>query len=163
MRILPVDILEKKFSRKFRGYNPREVDEFLNEVSKSMGEILMENASLKEELEKAKERLSYFEKMEETLRNAIVLAQKTADEAIATAHKKAEVILDEANNKAREIIEKAYLEKQEIQREIEELRERKNSLKAQILGIINTVAQLLDKEEECEKDSQSPSSQSSPS
>ena len=163
MRILPVDILEKRFNRKFRGYNPREVDEFLSEVSKSMGEILMENASLKEELEKAREKLTYFEKMEETLRNAIVLAQRTADEAVATAHKRAEVILDEASNKAREIIEKAHLEKQEIQREIEELREKKNSLKAQILGIINTFAQLIEKEEECEKGSQSPSSQSSPS
>ncbi|MBC7330111.1 DivIVA domain-containing protein [bacterium] len=163
MRLLPIDILEKRFNKKLRGYNPREVDEFLNEVSKSMGEILMENASLKEELEKAKEKLSYFEKMEETLRNAIVLAQKTADEAVVTAHKRAEVILEEANNKAREIIEKAYLEKQEIQREIEELKEKKHSLKAQILGIINTIAQLLEEEEECEKDSQSPSSQSSPS
>ncbi|MGB9876996.1 MAG: DivIVA domain-containing protein [bacterium] len=158
MRILPVDIMEKKFGKKIRGYNPREVDDFLNEVSKSMGEILMENASLKEELEKAKEKLSYFEKMEETLKNAIVLAQKTADEAIATAHKKAELILEEANNKAREIIEKAYLEKQDIQKEIEELKGEKNTLKAQILALINTFAQLLEKEDECAEDSPSPSS-----
>lgn len=158
MRILPVDIAEKRFSRKFRGYNPGEVDDFLNEVSKSMGDILLENATLKEELEKARERLAYFEKMEEALKNAIVLAQKTADETIATAHRKAEVIIEEANNKAREIIESVQEEKRKIYQEIEELKLQRDNLKAQILGVINTITQLLMREEECEKESPSSSS-----
>lgn len=158
MRILPVDILEKKFSRRFRGYNPREVDDFLNEVSKSMGDILLENAAFKEELEKAKERLAYFEKMEAALRDAIVLAQKTADEAIATAHKKAEVIIEEAEDKARKIIDSVQEEKRKIYKEIEELGIQRDNLKAQILGTINAITQLLRSEKGCEKESSSPSS-----
>ncbi len=155
MRILPVDILEKRFSRRFRGYNPREVDDFLNEVSKSMGDILLENASLKEELEKARERLKYFEKMEETLKNAIILAQKSADETIVTAHRKAEAIIEEANNKAREIVCSLQEEKRKIYQEIEELRIQRDNLKAQIMGVINTITQLLTKEGECEEGSSS--------
>lgn len=158
MRILPIDILEKRFGRKFRGYNPREVDDFLNEVSKSMGDILVENATLKEELERAKEKLAYFEKMEETLKNAILLAQKSADETIATAHKRAEVIIDEANNKAKEIIESAKEERRKIYQEIEELRMKKDNLKSQILGVINAITHLLQGERICEEDSPSPSS-----
>lgn len=158
MRILPIDILEKRFSRKFRGYNPREVDDFLNEVSKSMGDILVENATLKEELEKAREKLAYFEKMEETLKNAIILAQKSADETIATAHRKAELIIEEANDRAREIIESVQEEKRKISQEIEELRMKKDNLRSQILGIINTVTLLLREEGKCEEESPSSSS-----
>ncbi len=152
MSLLPVDILEKKFRRTLRGYSPREVDDFLQEVAQSMGEIIMENATLKEELEKAKEKLSYYESMEETLRNAVVLAQKTADEAIASAHQRAELILKEAELKAEEIIKSTYEEKAKMQKEIEELHLKKSSLKAQILGILNTISQLL-QEGECEKES----------
>ncbi|MBC7327501.1 DivIVA domain-containing protein [bacterium] len=158
MRILPIDIMKKKFRRRFRGYDPQEVNDFLNEVSKSMGEILVENANLKEELEKAREKLEHYERMEEALKNALVLAQKTADETIATAHKRADIIIEEANNKAREIVESVQEEKKRIYQEISELKIKRDNLKAQILGIINAIAQLLDKEEECEKESQSPSS-----
>jgi len=80
MRITPMDIEQQEFSRSFRGYNEEEVDDFLDKIVKDYEELINENVRLNEEIEKMKERLKEFSEIEESLKGALLNAQKSAEE-----------------------------------------------------------------------------------
>jgi len=48
-RITPEDVQQVEFRLAFRGYNERDVDEFLDEVTEAMGALLEDNRRLREE------------------------------------------------------------------------------------------------------------------
>src|SRR2546428_787206 len=53
-RITPVEIQQKEFGLAFRGYNERDVDQFLDEVTEEVARLYAENKRLREELEFAR-------------------------------------------------------------------------------------------------------------
>ena len=46
MRLTPMDIKNKEFKRAMRGYNPDEVDEFLDEICEEYETVFKENSLL---------------------------------------------------------------------------------------------------------------------
>src|SRR5207249_9156127 len=50
-RVTPIDIQQKEFRLAFRGYNEREVDRFLDEVTEEIARLHADNKRLHEELE----------------------------------------------------------------------------------------------------------------
>jgi len=50
-RITPVEIQQKEFGLAFRGYNERDVDQFLDEVTEEVARLYAENKRLREEVE----------------------------------------------------------------------------------------------------------------
>src|SRR5438094_10105071 len=50
-RVTPVDIQQKEFRLAVRGYNEREVDQFLDEVTEEIARLYAENKRLREELD----------------------------------------------------------------------------------------------------------------
>src|SRR5665648_708696 len=80
MRITPMDIEQQEFSRSFRGYNEEEVDDFLDKIVKDYEELINENVRLNEEIERMQEKLKEFSEIEESLRSALLNAQKSAEE-----------------------------------------------------------------------------------
>ena len=50
MRIAPIDIAHKNFSKKFMGFDSEEVIEFLREMADQMEELIRDRNSLKETL-----------------------------------------------------------------------------------------------------------------
>src|SRR5437867_11806685 len=53
-RITPVEIQQKEFGLAFRGYNERDVDQFLDEVTEEVARLYAENKRLREEVEFAR-------------------------------------------------------------------------------------------------------------
>src|SRR5436190_3329420 len=51
MRITPVEIQQKEFRLAFRGYNERDVDQFLDEVTEEVARLYAKTKRLREELE----------------------------------------------------------------------------------------------------------------
>src|SRR5438094_5808615 len=49
-RLTPVDVQQKEFRLAVRGYNEREVDEFLDEVTEEMARLYAENTRLRAEV-----------------------------------------------------------------------------------------------------------------
>lgn len=50
MKLTPMDINNKEFKRGLRGYNPEEVDEFLDEVVENYEELYKDNSKLREKV-----------------------------------------------------------------------------------------------------------------
>jgi cell division initiation protein len=107
LSLTPIDIQNKEFGRSIRGLSPSEVDEFLDRVAKDYEDLIKDNMSAKEQAAQLKEKLNHYHKLEETLHNAIVVAQETAEDVKRNANKEAELIRREAERDASRILEDA--------------------------------------------------------
>jgi cell division initiation protein len=118
--ITPVDLETTVFRRGIRGYNVGEVQEFMMRITHDYEHLYRENIELKEKIEALQTQLSQYQVMEDTLRNALILAQESADDIKNNAQNKADLIVREAEQRGEHI--KARL-KEEIQTEIGKLTE----------------------------------------
>lgn len=116
----PIDIQKKEFNKSMRGYNPADVDLFMNEIAGAMENLLRENEEMKTRLKHVEEELDKFSRIEQTLRDALVVAQSTADDVVRTANDKAEHIVEAAEHKAEKILDDANNRIIDARREYEE-------------------------------------------
>ena len=108
MKLTPMDINNKEFKKIIRGYNPEEVDEFLDKIVEDYEALYKENANLKEKVAAMNERLEHYSKIEATIQNTLVLAQNAAEQAKGSAKKEAEIIIKNANDTAQKVLDKSH-------------------------------------------------------
>ncbi len=104
MSVTPLDILHKDFRRSLRGYRERDVQEFLRQMAEALEQALTTSAELREKTQSLERRLLHYEKIEETMQNALVLAQKSAEDTRRGSQKQAEVILADAEQKRQQVL-----------------------------------------------------------
>lgn len=88
--LTPLDIHNKEFRRSFRGYNEDEIDDFLDQVVNDYEKLFRENDNLKEQVERLKKENAQYQKLENNLKETLVIAQKTANEVTDTAKENAQ-------------------------------------------------------------------------
>ena len=99
--LTPLDIENKRFSKKINGYNADEVDDFLDQVTDDYEKIYRENAELRDAIEECNKELERYKNVEQTLQNTLVMAQTTADDIKAGVEKSGglyQFIYDEWHN-----------------------------------------------------------------
>lgn len=124
MPLTPLDIHNKEFSRRLRGYDEDEVNEFLDQVIKDYESVIRENKELHNQLMSLQERLDHFLNIEETLSKTIIVAQEAADEVKNNAKKEAQLIIKESEKNADRIINESLAKSRKIAMEVEELKSR---------------------------------------
>ena len=149
MKLTPMDINNKEFKRGIRGYNPDEVDEFLDEVVENYEELYKENSRLKESITRLKDKVEHYERLEATIQNTLLLAQNAAEQAKETSQKEADLIVNNANETAQKILDKAHNDVIGINDEYERVKEEFIKFRAKFRGFMNTQLQTFD---EIEKD-----------
>ncbi len=102
--LTPLDIRQKEFKRSFRGYNVEGVDKFIDQFAQSYDALYLENQSLKEKLEISEATMESYLKMENTIKDAVIMAQKNADDLHGNARREAELLLEDARLRAEKII-----------------------------------------------------------
>ena len=107
--LTPLDVRKKRgdFGRGVRGYNPQEVDGFLELVAERLEELVKENITLRERAERLGEQVAAQTGREQAVQEALVTAQQLRDEIQANAQKEAELALMEARARGREILAEA--------------------------------------------------------
>lgn len=136
MRIAPIDIVNKKFSRALRGLHPSEVADFQTETAATLEELLVENAHLRESVESLNQQVAKYSRIEETLQNTLLLAQRAAEEARRQAKQEAELTVREAQQKARELLEQAQARVREIEAEVARLRRERDRFAAEFSAML---------------------------
>lgn len=144
MKISPVSIKRQEFAKKMRGYDPEEVQAFLEKLADDIDELLNENEELNNQVESLNERLSEFKKIERNLQDTLLKAQESSTKTIESTKKQANLIIKEAELKASQIIEKARENANEIRSAVINLREEKDLIIAKLKAIINSQAHLLE-------------------
>lgn len=143
-----------KFNRALRGYDPEEVNAFLDKVIKQLEIIIASNkqkdkkivelATLANENEKLKEKIRQYERMEGTLNKAIIMAQKTSDQMRFTAQQESELIISDAKKNANRIVNDALIEAEKTEREVAMLRRNISIFKKKVKGIIESQLEIVD-------------------
>lgn len=152
MRITPLDIQQKQFKVKFRGFDMEEVYSFLEIIREELEEILKENSMLKEKIAIMESQIDDHRKVEQSIRDTLITAQKLVDEYHGNARKEAELIIKEAEIKAENIIKEAQEKVVKIHEDIVDLKGIRRHFKEEIKRLIESHLRMLefDKEREGE-------------
>lgn len=145
--LTPLDIQKQDFAVKFRGYNADEVDNFLDMVGKDYEKLYKENADLKQQIKNLTTEVENYKAMEDTLKEAIILAQNAADDVKQNANERASNIIAEANNKAGDIVKDADSKLIEKKSELTQIKLEVGKYQAEIRGICNGILEILSKME----------------
>lgn len=155
MTLTPLDIQKKEFRKSFRGYSEEEVDDFLEKVTQSYEKLYKENQELKDEVKFLREKLREYQELETTLKKAIILAEKAAEDLKRNAEKEKELIIKGAQVKAEEMLEKARMECDALNKRYEELKVQFQLFKTRFLNFLQSQIELVNssglEEEEEEK------------
>lgn len=108
MRLSPLDIQSQQFRQKIRGFDPREVETFLELAAAEFEELIRENGKLKEKLARLGSQYDELKQREQTLKETMMTAQKITEDMKISARKEAEIILREAELKAEKMLDDAH-------------------------------------------------------
>ncbi|HSW35520.1 MAG TPA: DivIVA domain-containing protein [Candidatus Limnocylindrales bacterium] len=147
MTITPMDIQNKEFERSFRGYDIEDVDEFLDRVAKDIEKYIRENTDLKDQMEQLLEKNKSYRKLEETMHNAIVVAQEAAEDVKHNARREAELIRKEAEREAQRIIEDARYRSSRILVEQDELYKQAQVFRMRFRSVLEAQLSMLETED----------------
>jgi len=147
MRITPMDIEQQEFSKSFRGYNEEEVDDFLDKIVKDYEELINENVRLNEEIERMQEKLKEFSEIEETLRSALLNAQKSAEEMKGRVESEAKIIIEKAELEAKALKQQVFQREDLVKNEINNLRRYKFTFKEKFKSMLNLYLKMIENEE----------------
>ena len=130
----------------FGGYRAEDVEAFIDEVQLSYDTLLRENAELVKKLEVLAAKLEEYQGEEDSIRNALMNAQKVGDASLRDAKHKAEIILKDATIKAEKIVQNAQGEihnereiVERMQRDIAEFKTRLLRIYKEHLTLINSI------------------------
>ena len=123
MKLTPVDITNKEFRKMLRGYDPEEVDEFLDQIVEDYEELFKENSLLKEKINAMNEKIEHYSKIESTIQNTLLLAQNAAEQAKVSSQKEADIVIKHANDSAKKILDKAHTDVVSITQEYDRLKQ----------------------------------------
>lgn len=141
--LTPLEIENKKFSKKINGYSVDEVDDFLDQVTLEYEKLYKENNEYKEKMEQTEKDLEHYRNVEKTLQNTLVMAQTTADDIKSMAQKQAEQIIRDAQADARRSVDDLNKQEYEITRKIEEMKKQFEVYKAKMEALLISQLEML--------------------
>ena len=155
MAITPADIQAQTFSEAKRGYDPGEVDVFLEHLSSEVDAMLQKIVDLKQRLTATEQQLAAaqaqlaeqpaqlaapaapdYSATERQISAALITAQQSADRIVDEARENAERIRNEADAKAREVIRQALAEKQNELDEIDRLKTSREEFRNEYMKLL---------------------------
>lgn len=153
MRITPLDIQQKQFPMKFRGFDVEEVYAFLEVIREEMEELLRENASFKENVQRLENQIREYRHMESTLRETLMTAQQMVEDYKINARKEAELLIREAELRAESMLKEAQEKVIKIHEDIIDLKGIRRHFKEELKRMIEGHLTMLefDKEREGEE------------
>ena len=164
MAITVSDIEQKEFTYKGPGYDPYDVDQYLDQICDEMVAMQEKIDQLEEDLAKArreveaaanavqpvapvmvkKEEPTPVVKTSQTLESILLSAQKLADGAVEDAKRKAQDIEKQAQDRADEILKTAQDEKDALQKGMETLRTAALEYRSSFLELVDQQKELLE-------------------
>lgn len=148
LEITPLDIQQHQFHTRFRGFDTREVDEFLDHIARTLDALYTEIDRLKQENLSLKDANQILTQQEEAANQEVKQAQHLIDQMQAGARKSSEAIIAQAEFKGEKIINRAYNRLAQVHEDIIRLKTQRMQIEAQIRALIDSHIKLLDMEKQ---------------
>ena len=152
MRITPLDIQQKQFPMKFRGFDVEEVYSFLEIIREEMEDLLRENANVKETVQRMENQLKEYRDMETTLRETLLTAQQMVEDYKTNARKEAELLVKEAELRADSMLKEAQEKVIKIHEDIVDLKGIRRHFKEEMKRMVESHMKMIEFDKEREED-----------
>ena len=148
--ISALEIRKRQFPKRFRGFDPAEVTNFLEAFAEDLEEMSRELDDLERENARLREENARHRDTEATLKETLLLAQRSADSLRETSEKDAGRIVSEAEAKAQRMVQQGFERMAETEKKIRELRMERRNFQLKLQSTIELFQQVLnfDKEED---------------
>ena len=137
--ITPIEIRQHIFRKKtLGGYDIEDVRQFLTTLSLDWEKLMEENRKIKSELEKVQAGYNSLKEVEGMLQKTLHQAEQSTKDTLDNARKRASLIVNEAEANAREVVRQGVEQRNNIDREITELCERRDEILMQLHIFLRT-------------------------
>lgn len=153
-----LDVVNQSFKKCMRGYDPVEVDEFLDHVAGSLQAYVQKIKDQEQELVQKREKLGQFESIRESIQEALIMAQRTAEERVQGARMQADSIISEARSKVDRMVRDAEDEMEALRIDMGRLRSSRQQYVDEFRELLQKFDALLDESIEEEVPSSAESS-----
>ncbi len=137
------DLLSHDFPRSFRGYSPKHVELFIQDLADSIARLGEEKVMLLRRVEELEAKLARHEKNESSLRETLVATQRMMEDLKNSAQREAQLIIEAARGKAENLTAQGSLRLARITDEIAEARRIKAQFEYHVRSIIEAHLKLL--------------------
>ncbi len=144
MGITPLVVTQKEFTTRFRGFDVQEVDYFLEDVAKELNNLNHTIQNLHEEKHRMNLENQGYRKRENSMKNAMIQAQKVLDQMKENAKKSSQVILANAEVEAEKMLNRAHKRLSQLHSDIIELKRQRIQLEMQISAVLESHSKMLD-------------------
>ncbi len=143
MKLTPLDIRKQEFKKVLRGYDPVEVETFMEMMANEVENLLKELNDCRTKVTELETQLKDYKMMEKTLQQTLMQAQETTGKTYEAARRDAESIIKDAEIKAAQIINAANVELGKLNQEIGQLRSRRDSLIGRLRVLLSSELELI--------------------
>lgn len=144
MRIAPIDITHRTFSKKMMGVDSQEVYDFLRDVADQMEELVRERQRLKEEITKKDQSLAEYIERDQALRATIQAASKMSDQFRTDAEKEAQLIVSDARQRAEILMKDARDSLKKMYYDIADLKKARMQYETTLRSLLQAHITMLD-------------------
>ncbi len=132
------DIRNVEFETDKRGYIIEDVRAFLAQIADQIDALMAERMDYENRVNSIAIKMEEYRNDEETLKNALIAAQKMSDTLVREAKQKADAIIEEAKADAERISAKAVLQAEESKETIKLMKKDINAFRSEILNLYNS-------------------------
>ena len=143
MNYTPNDLQNLTFKKGLMGYSEDGVNEVLDRVIEDYSAYIRENIELKDKLALLNEGLQHYKLIEESLQNALLVAQQTGEDIKKNAYEKANNIIKDSELRAQKAINDANQEVLRIKFEYEEIKKKLHIFKSKCETLILSQQEIL--------------------
>jgi cell division initiation protein len=144
MKVSPLDIRKQTFRRTLQGFSRDDVIAYLGLIADEMEVVLAENKTLSDKASSLEYQLANYREIEASLRNAMVSAERSAEETRRQHAREEEVRLRETELKVQRVVEEANGRVRELKKDILELGKERTAFLARFRLLLETQLRMLD-------------------
>lgn len=137
------DIRNVVFDKAMRGYRMDEVDAFLAQVAAEFEKLNKEKDDLEKKLYILADKVDQYRNDEDTLKTALLNAQRMGESVIYEARQKAETIVYDANTKASQVRDEANQHVADMEMQLNRLKAEVANFKSSVLTLYRQHIELL--------------------
>ena len=143
-RMTPLEIQKREFTRKWKGFDPMEVQQFLTDAAEDMEALARENAELDGRLRSLEQENEEHRERERILKQTLLSAQAASEDIREAGRREADLVVREAQDSAEKLTHSALQRAAEIEKAIHELKLQRTNFRLQLQKMIELFQQVLD-------------------
>ena len=143
-RMTPLEIQKREFARKWKGFDPMEVQQFLADAAEDMEALARENAELDGRLRSLEQENEEHRERERILKQTLLSAQEASEDIREAGRREADLVVREAQDSAERLTHSALQRAAEIEKAIHELKLQRTNFRLQLQKMIELFQQVLD-------------------